>query len=231
MTTSYSYIKDPQAIYDASFALVREQAKLGTLSGDDLEIAIRVIHACGMVNIVDHLVIDKNAATAGVTALKAGAHIFCDCEMVASGITRRFLPANNTVVVTLNDPQTPLKAQADKTTRSAAAVDLWDQRLDGGIVVIGNAPTALFRLLERMRDDFVKPALILGFPVGFIGAAESKEALASFASLPDNDSSTADHHHQSQPKTPPFITLHGTQGGSAIASAALNALAVIAGRS
>ena len=122
MTTTYSYIKDPQAIYDASFALVQKQAKLNAFSGNDAEIAIRIIHACGMVDAAEQLVIDKNAVVAGVAALKAGAHIFCDCEMVASGITRRFLPADNPVLVTLNDPQTPVKAQADKTTRSAAAV-------------------------------------------------------------------------------------------------------------
>ena len=227
MTTTYSYIKDPQAIYDASFALVQKQAKLYAFSGNDAEIAIRIIHACGMVDAAEQLVIDKNAVVAGVAALKAGAHIFCDCEMVASGITRRFLPADNPVLVTLNDPQTPVKAQADKTTRSAAAVDLWDERLNGGIVVIGNAPTAMFRLLERMRDESVQPALILGFPVGFVGAAESKLALASLS----DDVSTAHNAMRDKTKTTPFITLHGTQGGSAIASAALNALAVIAGRS
>lgn len=226
MTTTYSYIKDPQAIYDASFALVREQARLDAFSDDDAEIAIRIIHACGMVDVAEQLVIDKNAVVAGVSALRAGAHIFCDCEMVASGITRRFLPAANPIVVTLNDPKTPVKAQADKTTRSGAAVDLWDKRLDGGVVVIGNAPTALFRLLERMRDESVQPALILGFPVGFVGAAESKLALASFS----DDVSKANNAIPHQTKTTPFITLHGTQGGSAIASAALNALAVIAGR-
>lgn len=228
MTTSYSYIKDPQAIYDASFALVREQARLDDFHGNDAEIAIRIIHACGMVDVAEKLVIDRNAVASGVSALRAGAHIFCDCEMVASGITRRFLPADNAVIVTLNDPQTPVRALADKTTRSAAAVDLWDERLDGAIVVIGNAPTALFRLLERMRDEIVKPALILGFPVGFIGAAESKLALVSIAD--DNPARTTQAISQ-QMQMPSFITLHGTQGGSAIASAALNALAVIAGRS
>lgn len=228
MTTTFSYIKDPQTIYDASFAHVREQAQLGTFSGDDAEIAIRIIHACGMVDVAEQLVIDADATSTAVTALRAGAHIFCDCEMVASGITRRFLPADNPVRVTLNDPQTPARALADKTTRSAAAVDLWDERLEGAIVVIGNAPTALFRLLERMRDESVRPAVILGFPVGFIGAAESKMALASLA---DNRFAAAKHATLEQPYAPPFITLHGTLGGSAIASAALNALAVIAGRS
>ena len=227
MTATYSYIKDPQAIYDASFALVREQARLDAFSDDGAEIAIRIIHACGMVDVAEDLVIAEHAVAAGVSALRAGAHIFCDCEMVASGITRRFLPADNRVLVTLNDPQTQPRALAAKTTRSAAAVDLWDERLNGAIVVIGNAPTALFRLLERMRDEHVKPALILGFPVGFIGAAESKAALAC---LSDNGHVTANQSEPKQVNTPPFITLHGTFGGSAVAAAALNALAVIAGR-
>mgnify|MGYP005644822443 CR=1 FL=1 len=228
--TTYSYIKDPQAIYDASFALVREQAKLDIFLDDDAEIAIRIIHACGMIDVAEKLIIDINAVSAGIAALRAGADIFCDCEMVASGITRRFLPADNSVLVTLNDPQTPARALADKTTRSAAAVDLWDERLNGGIVVIGNAPTALFRLLERIRDESVKPALILGFPVGFIGAAESKAALASLVALSDDSHVTGNHAKPSPLKMPAFITLHGTQGGSAIAAAALNALAMIARR-
>lgn len=217
MTTNYSYIKDSQAIYDASFALVREQADLEAFSTDEADVATRIIHACGMVNVASRLSFDPKAVSVGILALRAGGAIFCDCEMVASGITRRFLPAKNEVLVTLNDPQTLAKARADQTTRSAAAVDLWDARLDSSIVVIGNAPTALFRLLERMRAESVRPALILGFPVGFVGAAESKVALAALNG--DNPEIAC-----------PFITLHGTQGGSAIASAALNALAVIAGR-
>ena len=227
MSAKYSYIKDPQAIYDASFALVREQARLDDFSDDDAEIATRIIHACGMVDVAEDLVIAEHAVAAGVSALRAGAHIFCDCEMVASGITRRFLPADNRVLVTLNDTQAQPRAFATKTTRSAAAVDLWDERLDGAIVVIGNAPTALFRLLERMRDEYVKPALILGFPVGFIGAAESKAALAC---LSDDGHVPANQSEPKQANMPPFITLHGTFGGSAVAAAALNALAVIAGR-
>ena len=170
-------------------------------------LAIRTIHACGMVEIADRLAHSPKAAERGTKALAQGAPILCDCEMVAAGIIRRYLPAENPVIVTLNDARTPGLAQDLGTTRSAAAVELWRDHLDGAVVAIGNAPTALFHLLEMLDEGAPKPAVILGFPVGFVGAAESKAELAQNSRGID------------------FIALRGRRGGSAVASAAVNALA------
>ena len=210
--TEYSYIKDPEAIYAESFKRVRAALQISPKMSSQMpqEIIVRLIHACGMPDIIDDLAFSDGVISAGPSALQAGKPIFCDCEMVASGITRRFLPADNPVIVTLNDPKTPVLAGELSTTRSAAAVDLWDNRLDGAIVAIGNAPTALFRLLENMASGGPVPAVIFGFPVGFVGALESKAALAL-------DSYGAD-----------YLTLHGTRGGSALAAAAVNALCLSA---
>lgn len=167
----------------------------------------RLIHACGMVEVADRLAFSEGAALAGHNALKAGAPIFCDCEMVGAGIIRRYLPAQNDVVVTLNDTAVPQLAQDIGNTRSAAAVELWRDRIEGAVVAIGNAPTALFHLLELLDTGWPKPAVILGFPVGFVGAAESKAELAA------------------NPRGCDYIALRGRRGGSAMASAAVNALA------
>ncbi|MEL6520291.1 MAG: precorrin-8X methylmutase [Pseudomonadota bacterium] len=201
------YVKDPAAIYAASFATVRAEANLGRFDSGMEAVAVRLIHACGMVEIADRLSFSPDAAQAGLAALKSGAPILCDCEMVASGIIRRMLPAQNPVTVTLNDPETPKLAQSLGTTRSAAAVELWRPLLSQSIVAVGNAPTALFHLLERLDEGWPKPALILGFPVGFVGAAEAKAELSA------------------DPRGTDFIALRGRRGGSAMASAAVNALA------
>ena len=205
-TRPYSYVHDPMEIYRQSFATVRTEANLDSLPTDIADVAVRLIHACGMTDITDDLKYHTNAAKAGRAALKAGAPILADVEMVAAGIIRSRLPANNKIICTLNDNRTPDHATTISNTRSAAAVDLWRDHLDGAVVVIGNAPTALFRLLELILDGAPKPAVIMGFPVGFIGATESKQALAEFG-------------HDI-----PFITLLGRRGGSAIASASVNAL-------
>ncbi len=203
-----AYLRDPLAIYSASFEAIRKEATLDRLPADLQPIAIRLIHTCGMPDIVDDLAFAEGAATAGRDALNAGCPILVDATMVATGITRRYLPAGISVTCTLNDERTTSLAKELCTTRSAAAVDLWRPHLEGAIVAIGNAPTALFRLLELLDEGAPRPALILGFPVGFVGAAESKQALI-------------DH-----PAAPPFITLRGRRGGSALAAAAVNALAI-----
>jgi precorrin-8X/cobalt-precorrin-8 methylmutase len=201
------YIRDGQAIYRASFATIRAEANLSAIPADLEKLAVRVIHACGMTDIVDDLLFSSGAGAAGRAALAAGAPIFCDARMVAEGITRSRLPAGNRVICTLNEPSVPERARAMNNTRSAAALELWRPELGGSIVVIGNAPTALFHLLDMLDDGAPKPALIIGFPVGFIGAAESKAMLAQ-------DS-----------RGVPFVALRGRRGGSAMAAAAVNALA------
>lgn len=208
------YIKDPAAIYDASFAMVRLSARLEAFPDDVASVVIRLIHACGMPDIADDISFGGDLTGAATAALRHKKSILCDCEMVASGITRRFLPDDCPVIVTLNDERTAPLAKTIGTTRSAAAVELWDDHLDGAVVAIGNAPTALFHLLEKIAAGGPRPAAILGFAVGFIGAAESKSALTDFAAQTGI--------------SVPFITLQGTRGGSAIASAAVNALAIIA---
>lgn len=201
------YLKDPQAIYDASFKTVRAEADLGALSASLEGIAVRMIHACGMTDITSDLRFDAKVAEKASAALSAGAPILADCEAVCAAITRKFLPHDNEVICTLNDPRTPALAADLATTRSAAAVSLWADRLGEAVVVIGNAPTALFALLEMVDGGAAKPAAIIATPVGFVGAAESKQELA------DN------------PRGIAFLTLLGRRGGSAMAAAALNAVA------
>ena len=201
------YEKDPSAIYAASFATVRREARLERFAPAMQPMVTRLIHSCGMVEIADRLSFSPDAAAVGRAALAAGKPILCDCEMVGAGIIRRYLPADNAVIVTLNDPDVPARAARIGNTRSAAAVELWADHLAGAVVAIGNAPTALFHLLELIDAGAPKPAIILGFPVGFIGAAESKAELAR------------------DPRGCDFIALRGRRGGSAMASAAVNALA------
>lgn len=201
------YERDPQSIYAASFATVRSEARIDRLPDAMQPLVIRLIHACGMVEIADRLAFSEQVAQAGMTALQNGAPILCDCEMVAAGVIRRNLPAQNEVCVTLNDPTVPALAKDIGNTRSAAAVELWRDKVEGAVVAIGNAPTALFHLLELLDDGWPKPAAIIGMPVGFVGAAESKAELAA------------------NPRDCEFVALRGRKGGSAMASAAVNALA------
>ncbi|MBD3679936.1 MAG: precorrin-8X methylmutase [Rhodobacteraceae bacterium] len=201
------YEKDPAAIYAKSFETVRKEARLDRFGPGMEALAIRLIHACGMVEVADRLAFSPRAFEVGQAALAAGAPIYCDCEMVASGIIRRTLPAGNEVRVTLNDPSVPGRAAEIGNTRSAAAVELWRDGVAGAVVAVGNAPTALFHLLDLIDRGFPRPALILGFPVGFVGAAESKAELAANA------------------RGCEFVALRGRRGGSAMASAAVNALA------
>lgn len=204
----FDYIKDPNAIYRQSFAMIDDVLSEG-LADDVAPVAVRLVHASGMPDIVDDLVFSENAGKNGREALLSGAAILCDAEMVAAGIIRKRLPAENPVICTLNDPATPGLAKEHATTRSAAALDLWTPHLQGAVVAIGNAPTALFRLLELISGGAPRPALILGFAVGFVGAAESKQAVIDHANALGVS----------------FITLKGRRGGSAMASAAVNALA------
>jgi precorrin-8X/cobalt-precorrin-8 methylmutase len=201
------YIRDGNAIYEKSFATIRAEANLAILPTDLETVAVRLIHACGMIDIVSDLAYSTGAAALGRKALAQGAPILCDAQMVANGVTRTRLPAHNEVICTLNDPSVAAIAQSLQNTRSAAALELWREQMEDAVVAIGNAPTALFRLLEMLEEGAPKPALILGFPVGFVGAIESKAALAEI------------------PHGIPFITLHGRRGGSAMAAAAVNALA------
>jgi precorrin-8X/cobalt-precorrin-8 methylmutase len=201
------YIRDGNAIYRKSFATIRAEANLALLPTELETVAVRLIHACGMTDIVEDLAYSVGAAAIGRKALAQGAPILCDAQMVVNGVTRKRLPAHNDVICTLNEPDVPALAQTLQNTRSASALERWRPFLDGAVVAIGNAPTALFRLLEMLEEGAPKPALILGFPVGFVGAIESKAALAEI-------------HHGI-----PFITLHGRRGGSAMAAAAVNALA------
>lgn len=202
----YEYERDPAAIYAQSFATIEAEAGLDALPEDIRPLAVRVIHACGMVDVAKELRFASDPVSAGRAALAQGAPILCDSEMVGRGIIARGLPTDTDVVVTLNAPSVPGLARALGTTRSAAAVDLWRDRIEGAVVAVGNAPTALFHLLERLEQGWPRPAVILGFPVGFVGAAESKAALASL------------------PHGVPFVTLPGRRGGSAMAAAAVNAL-------
>lgn len=201
------YLRNGDDIYRQSFAIIRAEANLDGLSEDLAQVAVRLIHACGMTDIVQDLVASPDAVRAGREALAAGVPIFCDSQMVANGVTRKRLTANNQIICTLNDAEVPEIARRIANTRSAAALELWPPHLPGSVVAIGNAPTALFHLLELLDAGAPKPALILGFPVGFVGAAESKAELAANS------------------RGVPFITLHGRRGGSAIAAAAVNALA------
>lgn len=200
------YEREPAAIYRQSFATVEAEADLSGLPASARPVAVRLIHACGMVEIANDLRCTPDLAENAIRALTAGAPVLCDCEMVRSGVIRRMLPADNKVISTIGDMRVPDLAAEIGNTRSAAAVELWRDNIDGAIVAIGNAPTALFHLLELLDDGWPKPAAIFGFPVGFVGAAESKAELSS------NSRGT------------PFMTLSGRRGGSAMASAAVNAL-------
>jgi precorrin isomerase len=200
------YLRDPAAIYRESFAIIRREARLDRLPPDVAEIAVRLVHACGMTDIVEDLVFTGDVAERARAALSSGAPILCDSAMVAAGVIRARLPAANKVICTLADPRVTELAASLGTTRSAAAVELWAPHLAGAVVAIGNAPTALFHLLERLQQSDARPAAIFAFPVGFVGAAESKQALIDAA------------------LTIPCLTLKGRRGGSALAAAAVNAL-------
>jgi precorrin-8X/cobalt-precorrin-8 methylmutase len=201
----YEYEKDGAEIYRRSFATIRAETDLAGLPEDVARVAVRMVHACGQVDLVEDLAFSPDVVVRAREALDAGAPVLCDAEMVASGVTRRRLPKDNDVVCTLNDPRTPGLAADLGTTRTAAALELWRDRLDGAVVAIGNAPTALFHLLEMVADGAPRPAAVLGIPVGFIGAVESKEALAA-----------SDLEH---------LVVRGRRGGSAITAAAVNAIA------
>jgi precorrin-8X/cobalt-precorrin-8 methylmutase len=200
------YEKSPSAIYAQSFATVRAEADFSRLPEGLHPAAIRLIHACGMVDIVDDLAFSPDVHEAASLAIASGAPILCDVEMVGAGVIRRYL-SDNEVIITLNDPRTAGLAQTLGTTRSAAAVEFWRDHIEGAVVAIGNAPTTLFHLLQKLDEGWPKPAAILGFPVGFVGAAESKAELAT------------------NPRGVPFLSLQGRRGGSAMASAAVNAMA------
>ncbi|MGW3999660.1 precorrin-8X methylmutase [Amycolatopsis sp. NPDC004772] len=200
------YLRDGAEIYRHSFATIREEADLAILPDDVAGLAVRMIHACGMVDLVDDLRYTLDVVESGRAALEAGAPILCDAQMIASGVTRRRLPTANEVLCTLSDPGVPSLAERMGTTRSAAALELWRDKLPGSVVAIGNAPTALFRLLEILDEGVGAPAAIIGVPVGFVGAVESKVELAKRAPAP-------------------YLVVHGRRGGSAMAVAAINALA------
>ena len=206
MTTGQEYIRDGAEIYRQSFAIIRAEAKLSRFTPLEERVAVRVVHACGMVDVVDDIEFSPDAAQAGADALAQGAPILCDATMVADGVTRARLSCGNDVICTLRDPRVAELAARMETTRTAAALELWRERLAGAVVAIGNAPTALFRLLEMIEAGASRPALVIGIPVGFVGAAESKAALAARSDLP-------------------FIVVHGRRGGSAMTAAAVNALA------
>lgn len=205
--TDYDYIRDGNAIYERSFAIIREEADLSAFTEEQADIAIRMIHACGQVEAASHFRFSPDFVAAARGALRAGKPVLCDAEMVAHGVTRARLPADNDVVCTLRDPRTPELAKKIGNTRSAAALDLWAEKLDGALVAIGNAPTALFYLLEMLEKVAARPAAIIGMPVGFVGAAESKDALeASSLGIP-------------------YAIVKGRMGGSAMTAAAINAVA------
>ncbi len=201
----YEYEKDGAEIYRRSFATIRAETDLAGLPEDVARVAVRMVHACGQVDLVEDLAFSPDVVARAREALDAGAPVLCDAEMVASGVTRRRLPEDNDVVCTLDDPRVPSLAADLGTTRTAAALQLWGERLDGAVVAIGNAPTALFHLLEMVAAGAPRPAAVLGIPVGFIGAVESKEALAA--------------------SDLEFLVVRGRRGGSAITAAAVNAIA------
>jgi len=207
MSERTAYLRDGTAIYERSFAIIRAEADLSRFSPEEADVAVRMIHACGVVELARQIVFGPHLIATARTALAGGAPILCDSEMVGRGITRARLPADNEVICTLRDARVVELAEKIGTTRSAAALDLWTNRLAGAVVAIGNAPTALFRLLDLIDAGAPKPAAILGIPVGFVGAAEAKDALAADA------------------RGVPFLTVRGRMGGSAITAAAVNALA------
>jgi precorrin-8X/cobalt-precorrin-8 methylmutase len=203
----YAYETDGAAIYQRSFSIIRSEARLDRFDAQDEKIAVRIIHASGMVDIADDIVFTPGFSIAASAALRAGAPILCDSQMVAHGITRARLPADNAVICTLSDARVPALAASIGNTRSAAALELWRDQLPGSVVIVGNAPTALFRLLEILQEPGApRPAAVIGMPVGFVGAAESKEALLASNLVPS-------------------VIVRGRRGGSAMAAAALNAVA------
>ncbi len=205
---TYDYIRDPAAIYEKSFSTVAGEINFDGIPDDLARMITRIIHACGMTEIFDELAYSKDVAASATKALKSGASVLCDCEMVRRGIITRFLPEDSDVICTLNDEDVPDLAKEIGTTRSAAAVELWRPHLENSVVVIGNAPTALFHLLEMIEQGAPKPAAIIGFPVGFVGAAESKQAL-----------------YEARIDVP-YVTLLGRKGGSAMAAGALNGISI-----
>ena len=205
--SSVDYIKDGNAIYERSFAIIRSEADLSRFNAEEADVAVRMIHACGQVAVAADIVFSPSLVSAARGTLRRGAPILCDAQMVAQGVTRARLPANNEVICTLRDQRVASLAAEMGTTRSAAALELWRDRLQGAVVAIGNAPTALYRLLEMLDEGTPKPAAIIGIPVGFVGAAESKEVLAQ-------------NHHDV-----PYLIVRGRMGGSAMTAAAINALA------
>ena len=200
-------IRDPAEIYRRSFAIIQAEADLARFDADARAVVVRMIHACGMVDLAEDIVVSPDFVRSARAALEAGAPVLCDAEMVRYGVISRLLPADNEAVCVLNDPEVREIAARDDTTRSAAQVDLWAERMGGAVIAIGNAPTALFRLLELIDAGAPKPAAIIGVPVGFVGAVESKDALIA------------------DPRGVPFLAVKGRRGGSALASAAVNALA------
>jgi precorrin-8X/cobalt-precorrin-8 methylmutase len=206
MSSSLTYIHDGAAIYERSFSIIRSEARLERFQPHEERVAVRIIHACGIVEVADDIVFSPGMVEAASAALRSGAPILCDSNMVAHGVTRARLPANNQVVCTLSDPSVAAIAAELGNTRSAAALELWRNRLAGAVVAIGNAPTALFRLLEILEEGVAPPAAVIGMPVGFVGAAESKEALAGWGRTP-------------------YVIVRGRKGGSAMAAAAINAIA------
>lgn len=207
----YDYIRDGAEIYARSFATIRREAELARFSPEEERVAVRIIHACGMVEAAQDILFSSDAARAGIAALAAGAPIFCDANMVAQGVTKARLPAKNEVICTLTDASVPMLAAKLNTTRTAAAMELWRDKMGGAVIAIGNAPTALFRLLEMIDEGAALPACIIGMPVGFIGAAESKEALMAHRRVAASDMAA--------------MIVRGRKGGSAMAAAAVNALA------
>lgn len=210
-TRHYEYVDSGPAIYIDSFATIRRDADLRAVPADAEKLAVRMIHGSGQVDLADDLIVHPQMVSTARAALEWGAPILCDATMVATGVTRSRLPKDNDVVCLLNDPRVPGLAREWRTTRTAAAVSLWGPRLDGAVVAIGNAPTALFHLLEMILDGGPRPAAIVGCPVGFIGAAESKQALVDL--------------HAEHGIDIPYATVRGRRGGSAMTSSALNALA------
>lgn len=206
MNSRFDYLREGEAIYAQSFATIRAEADLARFPPEQERVVVRIIHACGMVEIACDLQFSADFTGAAMQALRAGKPILCDAKMVAHGVTRSRLPANNDVVCTLDAPEVAACAKMLQTTRSAAALELWGDRLAGALVAIGNAPTALFRLLELLDAGAPAPAAVIGMPVGFVGAAEAKEALACYGRVP-------------------FLIVRGRKGGSAMAVAAVNALA------
>lgn len=207
MASQHEYLRDGAEIYRRSFAIIRAETELSRFSDDEAEVVVRMVHSCGNPDVTRHIEFGNGLAVAARGALSRGAPILCDSEMVAHGITRSRLPADNAVICTLHDRSVAALAEKLGTTRSAAALELWAGRLEGAVVAIGNAPTALFHLLTMLSNGAARPAAVIGIPVGFVGAAESKDALAA------------------DPSSIPFLIVRGRMGGSAMTAAAINALA------